>query len=151
MLLTVRQAAALLRSSERQVYRWVDDGEIPFQRVRDQVRFNRTDLLDWATSRGCPSRSRPSTPGLDPEDRAPSLARALRAGGVHAGIEAADREAALREVVERTPIPESIDRELILEVLLAREQASSSALGDGSPSRTCASRWSRPAPSRRSA
>jgi len=131
MLLTVRQAAALLRSSERQVYRWVDDGEIPFQRVRDQVRFNRTDLLDWATSRRLPISLEAFDAGLDPEDRAPSLARALRAGGVHAGIEAADREAALREVVERTPIPESIDRELILEVLLAREQASSSALGDG--------------------
>jgi PTS system nitrogen regulatory IIA component len=131
MPLTVRQAAALLRTSERQIYRWVDDGEIPFQRVRDQVRFNRTDLLDWATSRKLPVSLEAFDAGLDPEDRAPSLARALRAGGVHPGVEAPDREAALRAVVELTPMPESIDRELIEEVLLAREHASSSAVGDG--------------------
>jgi excisionase family DNA binding protein len=40
MLLTVREAAGLLKSSERQVYRWVDEDEIPFQRVCDQVTDN---------------------------------------------------------------------------------------------------------------
>ena len=131
MLLTVRQAAALLRASERQVYRWVDDGEIPFQRLRDHVRFNRTDLLDWATSRGLPISLEAFDAGLDPEDRAPSLAQALRAGGVHADVEAADRDAALRAVVELTPMPASVDRELVLEVLLAREHASSTGVGEG--------------------
>jgi PTS system nitrogen regulatory IIA component len=131
MLLTVREAAALLHASERQVYRWVDDGELPFQRVRDQVRFNRTDLLEWATSRRLPVSLEAFDAGLDPEDRAPSLARALRAGGVHHGVRAADREAALREVVARTPMPDSVDRELLVEVLVAREHATSSAIGDG--------------------
>lgn len=131
MLLTVREAAALLHASERQVYRWVDDGELPFQRVRDQVRFNRTDLLEWATSRRLPVSLEAFDAGLDPEDRAPSLARALRAGGVNHGVQAGDREGVLREVVARAPMPDSVDRELIVEVLVAREHATSTAIGDG--------------------
>ncbi len=131
MLLTVREAAALLKATERQVYRWVDEDEIPFQRVRDQVRFNRTDLLEWATSRRLPISLQAFDADLDPEDRAPSLARALQAGGVHQDVPASDREDALRAVVERTPMPPSVDREFVLDVLLAREHTSSTAIGDG--------------------
>jgi PTS system nitrogen regulatory IIA component len=131
MLLTVREAATLLRVSEREVYRWVDDGEIPFQRVRDQVRFNRTDLLEWATRRKLPISLEAFDAGMDAEDRAPSLAQALRAGGVHPDVDAADREAALRAVVELTPMPPSVDAEFVIDVLLARERTSSTAIGDG--------------------
>src|SRR5262249_9303672 len=126
-----REAAALLKATERQVHRWVDEDEIPFQRVRDQVRFNRTDLLEWATSRRLPISLEAFDADLDPEDRAPSLARALQVGGVHAGVPAEDREQALRAVVERTPMPPSVDREFLLDVLLARERTSSTAIGDG--------------------
>jgi PTS system nitrogen regulatory IIA component len=131
MLLTVREAAALLRATERQVYRWVDDGEIPFQRVAQQVRFNRTDLLEWATTRRLPISLEAFDADLDPEDRAPSLAEALRVGGVHPDVPAADREEALQAVVDRTPMPPSLDRELLVAVLLAREQTGSTAIGDG--------------------
>ena len=131
MLLTLREAAALLKATERQVYRWVDEGEIPFRRVRDQVRFHRTDLLEWATSRRLPISLEAFDSGLDPEDRAPSLAQAIRAGGVHHDVPGVDRESALRAVVERAPMPASVDREFVIEVLVARERTSSTAIGDG--------------------
>ena len=41
MLLTVREAAKLLSTPEKKIYRWVDDGEMPFHRVNDQIRFHR--------------------------------------------------------------------------------------------------------------
>lgn len=131
MLLSVREAAALLRASERQVYRWVDEGEIPFERVRDQVRFNRTDLLEWATRRRLPISLEAFDAGLDPEDRAPSLAEAIRLGGVHRDVPADDRESVLRALIERAPMPPSIDREFLLEVLIAREETASTAIGEG--------------------
>jgi PTS system nitrogen regulatory IIA component len=131
MLLTVREAASLLGAAERQIYRWVDDGEIPFQQVRGQVRFNRTDLLEWATSRRLPVSLDAFDAGLAPEDRAPSLAQALRAGGAHHRVPATDRDSALRAVVERTPMPPSVDREFVVAVLLARENSSSTAIGEG--------------------
>jgi len=131
MLLSVREAASLLGATERRVYSWVDEGEIPFERVRDQVRFNRTDLLEWATRRGLPISLDAFDAGLDPEDRAPSLAQAIRLGGVHRDVPGTDREAVLRAIVERTPIPSSIDPELLLDVLIAREHTDSTAIGDG--------------------
>jgi PTS system nitrogen regulatory IIA component len=131
MHVTVREAAALLATTERQVYRWVDEAEIPFQRVRDQVRFNRTDLLEWATARHLPISLEAFDASLDPEDRTPNLAQALRVGGVHHDVPATDRDSALRAVVERTPIPTSLDREFLVDVLIARENTVSTGIGDG--------------------
>ena len=131
MLLTVREAAGLLKVTERQIYRWVDEEEIPFRRVRDQVRFNRTDLLEWATSRRLPISLEAFDDGLDADEPAPSLARALRVGGVPRDVPASDRDSALRAVVERTPMPETVDREWLIEILVARENTLSTAIGDG--------------------
>ncbi|MCC7387065.1 MAG: PTS sugar transporter subunit IIA [Deltaproteobacteria bacterium] len=131
MFLTAREAAALLACTERQIYRWVDEGEIPFQRVRDQLRFNRTDLLEWASVRRLAISLEAFDANLDPEDRTPSLMEALRVGGAHHDVPATDRDSALRAVVERTPMPASLDREFVVEILVARENAVSTAIGDG--------------------
>ena len=131
MLLTAQEAATLLLTTERQVYRWIDEGAIPCRRVRDQVRFNRTDLVEWATSKGLPVSPTALDPGGEAGARGPSLAAALRRGGVHLAVEAADRQAVLRAVVERTPLPPSLEPDFVLEVLLARENVVSTAVGHG--------------------
>lgn len=46
--LTVREAAALLGVSETKIYRWVDEGEIPFTTIHHRPLFHRTELLEWA-------------------------------------------------------------------------------------------------------
>jgi PTS system nitrogen regulatory IIA component len=130
MLLTVQGAARLLGTSERQIYRWADEGEIPVRRIRDQLRFNRTDLLEWATSRRMAVHV-DMFDDDDPGDHAPSLAAALRAGGAHRDVPGSDRETVLHAVVERMALPESLDRELFVEVLLARETTGTTAIGDG--------------------
>jgi nitrogen PTS system EIIA component len=131
MHISVQRAAALLGVTDRQIYRWVDEGELPCERVRDQVRFNRTDLLEWATRRRLPVSLEAFDEGLDPEDRSPSLAEAIRAGGVHADVAGGVRDSVLREVVRRTPLPASLDPDFLFEVLVAREQTTSTAVGDG--------------------
>jgi PTS system nitrogen regulatory IIA component len=132
MLLTAQGAARLLGTSERQIHRWVDDEEIPHRRVRDQLRFNRTDLLEWATSRRLPVHVEAfEEDDPDDRDRAPSLAAALRVGGVHRDVEGSDRESVLRAVVARLPIPPSLDRELLVDVLLARATTGTTAIGEG--------------------
>ncbi|MEW6434307.1 MAG: excisionase family DNA-binding protein [Myxococcota bacterium] len=76
MLLTAQEAAALLLTTEREVYRWVDEGAIPFRRVRDQVRFNRTDLIEWATTKGMPVSPEALGPTDETGARPPGLAAA---------------------------------------------------------------------------
>jgi PTS system nitrogen regulatory IIA component len=131
MLLTVRDAAKLLGTPEKQVYRWVDDGEIPFHNVSEQIRFHRAELLEWATARRLPI----SVEMFHDEEvygkTLPNFADALEAGGIHYQVEGTDRESVLRAVVERMPLSSDLDRTLLLEVLLAREAMGSTGVGDG--------------------
>jgi len=129
MLLTAGSAAKLLGTSERQIYRWVDDGEIPCRRVRDQLRFNRTDLLEWATARRLPVHVEAFAED-DPEERPPSLSEALRLGGVHERVDAADRESMVRDIIHRAVVADD-DRELFVAVLLARESIGTTSIGEG--------------------
>jgi PTS system nitrogen regulatory IIA component len=132
MKLTVHDAAKLLSTTERTVYRWAREGSIPCQRVNDHYRFHRAELLEWATARGMATsvdRGPPSRPTA--ETRQPSLAAALQAGGVHDHVEGVDRESALRAIVKRLPLTDPLDRELLLDVMLAREALGSTGVGDG--------------------
>jgi len=127
--LRVRDAAELLGVSEKTIYRWVAQRKLPVHRVSEQYRFNRAELLEWATSEQIPV-----SPKLleEPEDAfIPSLEDALRTGGIHYRVEGRDRASALRSVVEMLPLPEEVDREFLLQVLLARESIGSTGIGEG--------------------
>jgi PTS system nitrogen regulatory IIA component len=125
--LTVREAARLLSVSESEIYRWIDDGDIPCHVVNHQPLFSRAELLEWATAHRRPL----STELFDDGGAASSLAAALERGGVHAGVAGDHREGVLRAVVEHLPIPDPGERELVLAVMLAREKDASTAIGDG--------------------
>jgi PTS system nitrogen regulatory IIA component len=59
------------------------------------------------------------------------FAAALQAGGVHHHVEGTDRDSVLRAIVKRMPLTDSEDRELLLDVMLAREALGSTGVGDG--------------------
>jgi len=127
--LTVRDVAKLLDVSEKTVYRWAQKGQIPFYRVSDQYRFNRVELLEWATARRVAVSpeifAEPSGESL------PSATEALEAGGVFYRIAGSDVSSVLREVVALMRLPDEVDREYLLQVLLAREALGSTGLGGG--------------------
>jgi excisionase family DNA binding protein len=87
MNLSVKDAARLLSVSEKTIYRWIKQEVVPAYKVHESYRFNRAELLEWATSRRM---------GISPEAYAepevvslplPSLTEALEAGGVFYRIE----------------------------------------------------------------
>jgi PTS system nitrogen regulatory IIA component len=130
MQLTVKDAAKLLLVSERTLYRWLSEGSIPSFRVQDQYRFNRVELLEWATS-----RRMPVSPEIFSEPDAtapiPSLAEALELGGIHYRIAGNDKAGVIRSVVSVLPLPEEVDREFVYAVFMAREALGSTGVGDG--------------------
>jgi len=132
MILTVREAAKLLGTTERTVYRWIGEGRIPVHKVHDQHRFNRSELLEWATASGVrvsvSDFPAPESVGLTPP--APHLADALARGGIHEHVEGHDRDTVLRAVVKRMPVTDE-DRDLLFDVLVAREALGSTGVGDG--------------------
>src|SRR6185436_3529366 len=117
MQLTVRDASRLLRVSERTVYRWISEGSIPSFRVQDQHRFNRVELLEWATSRRIPVSPEIFDEPAD-EHPVPSLSDALERGGIHYRVSGTDRESVLRSVVALLHLPEEVDREFLYSVFL---------------------------------
>ncbi len=131
MKLTVRDVSDLFKISEKTVYRWVSQGILPAYRVNDQYRFNRAELLEWATAR----RMNVSPELFDePEsDTAPipGLVDALRAGGIFYRVGGTNKESALRALVEHLRLPDEVDREFVLRVLLARERLQSTGIGEG--------------------
>jgi PTS system nitrogen regulatory IIA component len=125
--LTVSEAASLLGSAEDRVYEWIEEAELPAQKLRGQYRINRSDLLEWATAHNI---------GLAPrafrqERGTPSLADALRAGGVHHRIEGSDLQTILRNLVDLLPLADAGDRETLLHILLARNALGVTPIGEG--------------------
>ena len=127
MKLTVREAARLLSVSEREIYRWIDSGEIPCQVVNHQPLFSRSELLEWATAHRRPL----STELFDDGEARSSLAAAIQRGGVHDRVAGETRDAVLRSAVERLPIADPGERDLVLSVMLARERETSTGIGEG--------------------
>jgi nitrogen PTS system EIIA component len=99
--------------------------------VGGQFRFHRADLLEWATTKQI-KVSLEMFDHLETEDEpGPSLVKALEAGGIFYHIQDSTKELALRALVQVLPLPEGIDRELLLQVFLAREALTTTAIGDG--------------------
>jgi PTS system nitrogen regulatory IIA component len=131
MQLTVKDVAGLLNISEKTVYRWVDERKLPGYRMNGQYRFNRAELLEWSTANRINVSPRIFE---EPESQSaplPELSDALELGGVFYRLAGSDKPAALRSVVETLRLPDSVDRQFLLEVLLAREALESTAIGDG--------------------
>jgi len=131
MQLTVQDVAGLLNVSEKTVYRWINGRSLPGYRVSGQYRFNRAELLEWATSRRIHV-----SPEIfqEPESTTmplPGLAEALHAGGIFYRLAGVDKESVLRSVTENMRLPDEVDREFLLRVLLAREALASTGIGDG--------------------
>jgi PTS system nitrogen regulatory IIA component len=131
MRLTVRDAAAVLSVSEKTIYRWISQGRLPAYRVGDQYRFNRSELLEWATAQ----RLNVSPEMFDEPDSAeaplPRLSEALRGGGIFYRVEGADKPSVLKSIVSLMPVPDEVDREFLLRVMMARESLGSTGIGDG--------------------
>jgi PTS system nitrogen regulatory IIA component len=130
MELSIRKAAALLGVPENTVYRWIEERRIPAYQVNESYRFNEAELLEWANSNPVHP---PQSLIEGAEDAPPSftLEAALQTGGVHPGVAGRDAASVLQSVVAAMPLPADADREFLLQMLLARESAGSTGIGDG--------------------
>ena len=130
MQLSVKDVAKLLNVTEKTIYRWIKQESIPVYRINEQCRFNRAEILEWATSRRIAfSPDMLSESGESAQ--LPSLTETLRTGGVVYRLEGDDKTTVLRAVVDVMRLPEEVDREFLYQVLLARETLGSTGIGDG--------------------
>lgn len=130
MDLTVKDAARLLSTSEKTIYRWIHDGTLPSYQINEKYRLNRVELLEWATARNIKV-----SPEIFDNDPPPLptllLADALRLGGVLYDVPGTDKPSALKAVCAALPLPDGVNRDDLYGVLLAREALGSTAIGRG--------------------
>lgn len=130
MKLTVQEAAKVIGADDEAVYDFIEEGSLPAQQIRGQYRINRTDLLEWATSHGFTVQ--PSVfEHPDSPESATTLTDALRAGGIYHEIAGTDLETVLGNVVAHLPVDDDLDRDMLLQILLAREKLGLATIGDG--------------------
>jgi nitrogen PTS system EIIA component len=131
MQLSVKDAAAILSVSEKTIYRWIKQQTIPCYRINEQYRFNRAELLEWATSRRIQVSPDIFAEKYSPSTPLPTLIETIKAGGVFYRVEGMDSGSVLRAIVDLLHLPEEVDREFLYQVLLARETLGSTGIGDG--------------------
>src|SRR5258708_26819284 len=114
MKLTVRDAAQLLSVTDKTIYRWIKQGVIPAYQINDQYRFNRAELLEWATSRKINVSPEIFAEPEGGETAPPSLSEGLKAGGVHFCVRGVDKAAVLHAVIAMMKVPHEVDRRSLL-------------------------------------
>ncbi len=132
MQLRVHELASLLGTPEKTIYHWIKQGTIPVHQVNEQVRFNRAEILEWATSRGFQvSPDIFPKNEVSPSHNLPVLTEALQAGGIAYQLPGHDKPSVLRSLVEIVELPEDVERDFLYQVLLAREALGSTGIGEG--------------------
>jgi PTS system nitrogen regulatory IIA component len=132
MRLGIRDVAEQFGVSERVVLRWLESEGLPASKVDGQYRCSPAALFEWATARGMkipPSLFR--EPENGDREELPNLCDALRAGGVVHHVAGTDKRSALAAMVAHVALPRHVDRDGLLQVLLAREQLGSTGIGAG--------------------
>src|SRR5271167_3241193 len=130
-MLNVREASRLLKVSEKKIYEWIKRGILRADRVNDQYRLHRCDLLERTSSReiNIPAEIFEAPASLGTVAR--SLADALRNGGIVQGVPGGSKAVVMHSIVNSLALPSNSDRESLAQLLLAREAIGATGIGDG--------------------
>jgi nitrogen PTS system EIIA component len=131
MQLSVKDTAKILNVSEKTIYRWIQQQVVPVYRINEQYRFNRSELLEWATSRRIQVSPEIFREAEQSKIPLPSLSDALKAGGISYRVGGNDKPSVLHAIVDVLNLPEEVDRGFLYQVLMARETLGSTGIGDG--------------------
>ncbi|HDS17220.1 MAG TPA: helix-turn-helix domain-containing protein [Proteobacteria bacterium] len=132
MNLSVQDIAQLLNVSEDTIHRWIKKSIIPSRKINEQYRFVRSEILEWANARHM--KLAPDSfleKGRNGSTVLPSLVEAISHGGVIYQLPGNDSASVLRSMVALLNLPETVDREFLYQVLLARESLGSTGFGGG--------------------
>ena len=132
MPLDLDEAAAMLGVAPDTVRRWARQGRLGVRRPSGGFRFEVDELQRWARNQGLrlhQAAGPASVAGLDPQHH--PLAAALARGAVLHDVLGEGPESVLRDLVERAPLAEDVDRDALLTQLLEREAMATTALGAG--------------------
>lgn len=131
MQLSVKELSKLLNITERTIYRWIKEQNIPFYRIHDQYRFNRSEILDWATAHKIDFSQIILQDKEENETDFLSLTESIKKGGIHYRVEGKDKKVLLSSVIDLLNLPDDVRKEDLLDAMVIREELGSTGFGDG--------------------
>ena len=131
MQLTFRDVEKAFEIEEGTLYQWLNARGMPAVKANDQYYFNSVEILEWALK----NRIRLTTGALRLCEKARQgqdiITPALVRGGVYFSVKGTHRDEVLGVVIDRLPLPEHVQRPPLKEMLLSREQAGTTGIGNG--------------------
>ncbi len=129
--LDTKDVAELLQIPIVKVQRWVHQGKIPCRFEKNHYYFKRKEIVEWAKSHNIPI-----SPGvikekvkIVPDEM--SLKRGIETGGTFFNLEGDDIYSVLKNAVAALNVPQHIDRDVVFEELICREEIASTGIGKG--------------------
>jgi PTS system nitrogen regulatory IIA component len=129
MQLSLKEMAEIFGVDDDTIYEWIADRSFPHSCVDNSYRFNRIDVLEWA-NRNHMNLS-PAFFQAQEDEGLPALSEAIRLGGVVRDVEGVSKREVFAKIVGRMALPEDMEPEFVVEVLLAREEQGSTGIGEG--------------------
>jgi PTS system nitrogen regulatory IIA component len=128
MDLKLKDVAELLNVSETTIRRWIADSKIPYYRLNNQFRFDRSEVENWVmSSKPFPDESSKEKLGTQQF----GLFRAIHKGGVYVDIPGDTKEEVICNAMKEIAADLRLDAEVITDLLLDRERLMPTALSNG--------------------
>jgi PTS system nitrogen regulatory IIA component len=131
MQLTFRDVEKAFEIEEGTLYQWLNARGMPAVKANDQYYFNSVEVLEWALK----NRIRLTTGALKLCEKARQgqdvITPALMRGGVHFNLGGKLRDEVLGKAIDLLPLSEHIQKIPLKEMLLSREQAGTTGIGNG--------------------
>ncbi|MDE3045981.1 MAG: PTS sugar transporter subunit IIA [Verrucomicrobiota bacterium] len=135
MDLKLQDVAELLDVSEGTVTRWIADGKIPYYRLNQQYRFNRSEIENWVLSCKQEGMAPFDEEGDSSKERLGmhqfGLYRAIHKGGVYRDVPGDTKEEVIQNAMRLIAKDLHLDAEVITDLLLDRERLMPTALSNG--------------------
>lgn len=129
MDLTVRETAALLKLTEKNVIRLAKERKLRGYKIYGQYRFNRDELNETILKHKIDVS--PDVKALVQSGIPVNLPDLFARGGIHYGIKGNSAAEVIRNSVQHIPTPADVDKDRIISSLLEREEQMTTGMGEG--------------------
>ena len=125
MDLKLKELAELLQISTKTIYRWINNGKIPYYRINHQYRFRTDEINKWASS------NRIDVSLDNASETEVSVQKAIQNGGIYYDITGNSVQDVLANSLEVITLPPELKNKELLAHLLGREEMASTGVGNG--------------------
>ena len=115
MDLKIRDIIELLKVNEKTVYKWIKDKKIPYYRINQQYRFNRSEINEWILSNKVELSS--SLINIATGYVHESLVDLLKKGGVYSNIGGKNVHEIISNAIEKIQITANSSKEEIVSAI----------------------------------